>query len=359
MKPDIYAGILIKASTAFLSFATLSNVQAFAQGPHTPTEFTPCGNTSEASFSFEDRDTVLEQFADEIKKAPGKVKSVGIASYGPLQSVALDHHLRPLHPDRYGRIIRETMHTNIAEWNIYQTITPMLRDRGVYAPVSIHTDVMCGALAEAFARWYPPQEGQSYRQHGDSDVLAFIHVADGIGGGFVVGRAPWKSALHPEFGYVAAQPLPRAQDPWVHNQIAKGRISPLTIQDVASLAAIEKRRKDAGVRKGTIRDYEAAAQYIAQMVATATLILAPHQVILHGDVIYGAPSGCDMVELVRDNFLSWMKGLGYIVDYDEMKHRHSYIETPITRVPIPGTKDKHTESMLTGAVILAAYPMLT
>lgn len=130
----------------------------------------------------------LGAFFEAQRAALGPIEAIGIGSFGPLD---LDQG-----SPRHGWITTTPKagwaHTNVAGW---------FRD-ALGVPVAIDTDVNAAALGE----W----------RHGaarGADVVVYITVGTGIGGGVLVHGQPLHGLVHPEIGHLRV-PHDRVADPF-------------------------------------------------------------------------------------------------------------------------------------------------
>lgn len=186
----------------------------------------------------------------------GALKSVGIASFGPLE---------------LGR--------NMPNWgHITATTKPGWSDCSFGAkvadalglPVGFDTDVNGAALAEA--RWGAGR-GQA--------VSVYITVGTGIGGGAIVGGKPLHGLSHPEMGHI--RPRRHADD------LAFTGTCPFhqdCLEGLASGPAI-KARWGASLSElaADHHAHDIIASYIAQLVNTLQSLMEPGRIILGGGVM--------------------------------------------------------------------------
>jgi fructokinase len=124
--------------------------------------------------------TTLQQASDWFAQH-GALAAIGIGSFGPVE-------LDPQSP-RWGRITD----TPKPGWQNIDIA-------GYFAhrfdcPVGFDTDVNAAALAE----WH---HGAGQHVDRDHDVLAYVTIGTGIGGGLIVGGQPVHGAGHPEMGHM-------------------------------------------------------------------------------------------------------------------------------------------------------------
>ena len=186
----------------------------------------------------------------------GALKSVGIASFGPLE---LDRSM-----SNWGHITATTK----PGWSNCSFGAKVADALGL--PVGFDTDVNGAALAET--RW---GAGKGHT------VVVYITVGTGIGGGAIVGGKPLHGLSHPEMGHIRPRRHPLDLDfvgvcPF-HGDCLEGLASGPAIMarwgaSLSELAA----------------DHPAhtiIASYIAQLVTTLQSLMEPGRVILGGGVM--------------------------------------------------------------------------
>jgi fructokinase len=185
----------------------------------------------------------------------GELKSVGIASFGPLE---LDRNT-----PNWGHITATTK----PGWSDCSFGARVAEALGLL--VGFDTDVNGAALAEA--RWGAGR-GQA--------VSVYITIGTGIGGGAIIGGKPLHGLSHPEMGHIRPQRHP--------SDLAFPGICPFhqdCIEGLASGPAI-KARWGASLSE-LAADHPAhdiIASYIAQLVTTLQSVMEPGRVILGGGV---------------------------------------------------------------------------
>lgn len=294
----------------------------------------------------------LRAAAGYIGEVCPNVKAIGCGAYGPLLSVSLEDRESEdgTRAALYGVINENTCHGDLQGLPVYHVLREGLEDRGVNAPVRVQTDVVCGALAESFARCQF-SENANYRVLRPSDSMLFMHLSDGVGGAHVVGRTPLVNGLHSEIGYTL--PQLRDGDPVV-DELKRERRDAIFLQDVLSLEAVLRRANLMGGRKRSgdvarIKDipanslsWEYVVHYLAQACALGTTVLPPHQIVLHGEIIDEAEKTVKLLQRVQDKFLTFVGGKDRLVMvYDEMKTPQIFIDRALAGNP-----------MLEGAVLL-------
>ena len=186
----------------------------------------------------------------------GKIASLGIASFGP---VDLD-----LSSETWG-YITDTPKVGWSETNVAACLGDALN-----CPVGFDTDVNGAALGEYL--------------HGAAqgcDVAIYVTVGTGIGGGAIIGGETVKGSRHPEMGHVMLRRHPedagfKGVCP-VHGDCLEG---------LASGPAIEA-RWGASLSKLAPDHiaHEIIADYLAQFCQTLIALYSPQRIILGGGVL--------------------------------------------------------------------------
>jgi fructokinase len=190
----------------------------------------------------------------------GPLAALGVASFGPLD-------LDPASPT-WGRITG----TPKPGWSGADLVAPL---RSAFAvPVAIDTDVNGAGLAEA--RWGAGRGLGS---------LVYLTVGTGIGGGAIVGGAPLHGAAHPEMGHLR---VPRHPD-----DAGFAGVCPFHGDCLEGLASGPALRARWGVPAETLPGdhpaWDAVGFYLGHACAAATVLLAPHLVIVGGGVSASPP----------------------------------------------------------------------
>ncbi len=303
------------------------------------------------------RDKLLADFGERICQFPHDVTGVGVACYGPIISVSLEDKMRAKRG--YGRISDKSSHRTLAGFDVYTVLTEALEDHRRRLPIVIQTDVSCGAVHQAHMRSFRGfgLEG-NYRRHRLRDVLAFVHLAEGVGGSFVQGFEPWIGALHCEMGYVAAQPI--AADSWGKKIYPKRRMnqSPVFIERLVSISSVLGRSGAKTLAAVPVEDWEYTSSYIAQLCSAITTMIGPHQIILGGRLVDEARdedgSPLDIVEMVKERFSMWLdagEGKGSYIYYGPLEEIESYIDGIRG---VDGESDRAARSMMAGAILVAS-----
>ncbi|HAE86090.1 MAG TPA: fructokinase [Anaerolineaceae bacterium] len=233
------------------------------------------------------------QFFQEQSTTFGKLSSLGIACFGPLDPT-------PSSPT-YGHILA----TPKPGWTGADVVGQM---RAALAlPIGFDTDVNGAALGEA--RWGAAQ--------GLSTFLYFT-IGTGIGGGAMVEGKLLHGLIHPEMGHVLL-PHDTVRDPFpgicpFHGDCFEG---------LASGPALEKRW---GQRAETLpTDHPAwklEAHYVALAMAGFICAFSPQRIILGG----GVPQQPHLLPMVRTETLALLAN--YIQAEEILDHIERYIVPP-------------------------------
>ncbi len=205
---------------------------------------------------------------------------IGIAAFGPL-----DLHRGS---STYGHILA----TPKPQWSHTDLVAPF----GVFGcPVNIDTDVNAAALAEAL--------------HGAGrgcDVVVYITVGTGIGGGVSIKGQTLHGAMHPEMGHIGVRRHPQDRDfagtcPF-HGDCLEGLACGPAIVARYGVSLDELPDKHAA--------FEVVSHYLGQLAATVILLLSPERLIFGGGVM----SNPRMLDYVRCKAAQQLNG--YVVGVD-------------------------------------------
>lgn len=202
----------------------------------------------------------LVSFFEAQRGALGLIEAIGIGSFGPLD-------LDPASP-RHGWITTTPKpgwaDTDVAGW--FRT--------ALGVPVAIDTDVNAAALGE----W----------RHGaarGADVVVYVTVGTGIGGGVLVHGQPLHGLVHPEIGHLRV-PHDRVADPFegvcpYHGDCLEG---------LASGPAMAARwGQPAETLPASHPGWELEARYLALALHNVVCTLSPQRIVLGGGVMTHAP----------------------------------------------------------------------
>ena len=233
------------------------------------------------------------QFFQEQSTTLGKLSSLGIACFGPLDP-------NPSSPT-FGQILP----TPKPGWTGTNVVGQLQAALGI--PIGFDTDVNGAALGEA--RWGAAQ--------GLSTFLYFT-IGTGIGGGAMVEGKLLHGLIHPEMGHVLL-PHDTARDPFpgicpFHGDCFEG---------LASGPALEKRW---GQRAETLPAdhpaWELEADYIAIAMEGFICAFSPQRIILGG----GVPQQPQLIPLVRTKTLALLAN--YIQSKEVLENMVRYIVPP-------------------------------
>jgi len=233
------------------------------------------------------------QFFQEQSTTLGKLSSLGIACFGPLDP-------NPSSPT-FGQILP----TPKPGWTGTNVVGQLQAALGI--PIGFDTDVNGAALGEA--RWGAAQ--------GLSTFLYFT-IGTGIGGGAMVEGKLLHGLIHPEMGHVLL-PHDTARDPFpgicpFHGDCFEG---------LASGPALEKRW---GQRAETLPAdhpaWELEADYIAIAMEGFICAFSPQRIILGG----GVPQQPQLIPLVQTKTLALLAN--YIQSKEVLENMDRYIVPP-------------------------------
>jgi fructokinase len=196
-------------------------------------------------------------FVDDHCDANSPVESVGIASFGPID-LQVDS-------PTFGTI----QDSPKVDWVGTDVVSPFRQHYGV--PVAIDTDVNGAALGEH--RWGAGRGTES---------SAYLTIGTGVGGGATLSGRPLHGRSHPEMGHLAVRRHPDDDHPGscpLHGDCLEGLTSGPALRERFGHPA------EALPPADLARAHELAGFYIAQLVATVTLVLSPERIILGGGVM--------------------------------------------------------------------------
>ena len=219
----------------------------------------------------------LVPFADDLV-------GIGIGCYGPFASMRRFERSEDgvrLHPD-YGRLDPMRSDPPLRGLNLVEELGQGFAALDARAPTMlVQTDASVAALGEAW-----------YRKFGREDVLVYLFLTEGIGGGYVTGRVIGTGALHPEMGLIALDVDSR--DPLKQKFLKSGRAVSLselarsgTMLERARALGHDVVRLDQILKLGDPELWPVWANYIAQMCITCTAVLSPRAIVLGGPLAAG------------------------------------------------------------------------
>jgi fructokinase len=186
------------------------------------------------------------------------IRALGIASFGPIMLDRAD--------DNYGRL----MGTPKPGW---QGLDVSRMADGFDGRIAIDTDVNAAALAE-------------WRWGGGAglDIIAYLTIGTGIGGGLLAHGRTVHGLLHPEMGHVMVRRFAGDEFPGVC------KIHGDCLEGLASGPAISAR---AGMHTHDMPPehpaWRIAGHYIGEMLANLVLIAAPQRILIGGGVGVAQP----------------------------------------------------------------------
>lgn len=220
-----------------------------------------------------------------------QVEAIGIGCFGP---VNVDKNS----PD-YGSLLD----TPKREWCYYPFLNT-LKSR-LQVPITLHSDVTVSALGETILGG-----GK------DDDLVLYVTIGTGIGGGIIINNQLQDSPRHPEMGHVTIQRVDGDHIESVcpfHENCFEG---------LASGPAIEKRWGKKGIElEASHPAWEMEADYIAQGLLQMIVVLAPDRVIIGGGVM----KKDQLLDKVQKKVKVKLNGYEY---YNRLKNMNQLIITP-------------------------------
>lgn len=247
--------------------------------------------------------TTLANALDFLRTAVqhhGPLRSVGIASFGPL-------HLDPQHP-LFGHLGS----TPKPGWSGFDLLGTVQGQLGVAAVLD--TDVNAAALAE-----------QCWGAGRGLDPVVYVTVGTGIGGGVMVHGRPLHGLMHAELGHL--RPRRHREDmgfagtcPF-HGDCMEGLASGPAIiaRHGASLSELPAEHPA----------WRIQADYLGQLCAQITLSLSPQRIIFGGGVMQQTA----LFDPIRERLRYWLGG--YVGALDSADAVRNYV-VPAQREPNAG-----------------------
>lgn len=223
----------------------------------------------------------------------------------------------------------------------------------------------CGALHQAYYRLGFPRGKERYRKLTPQDIVVFLYFNEGVGGSYLVNMRPWSGAVNAEFGFISAQVHADDIQRMKKEPHADKRHNPVYLEKMLALENVLERFGAQSIREVPEKGWDLIGDYIAQLCATVTAMLAPHQIILHGPIILEPVDkngkAIDMALLVRDKFRSRLEtDEGLYINYRQMKDLDSFIDVPAgIRENSDQGNENIFEPMLLGAALLAVQRDVT
>lgn len=235
---------------------------------------------AEEVFPTGEPEATLERIV-EFFCAHRRPSAIGIGSFGPVDL--------NLESPTWGYVTT----TPKPGWQ-HVAVASVIRER-LGVPVAFDNDVTAAAIGEH--RWGAGR---------DVEVLCYLTVGTGIGGGLVVHGQPWHGLVHPEVGHLRI-PHDRVRDPFpgscpVHGDCWEG---------LASGSALGERWSTEPERLAQDHPgWELEAEYVALGILSIVCVASPERVILGGGVMQRPW----LLEMVRARLVELVRG---------------YIETPL------------------------------
>mmetsp|Transcript_14424 Transcript_14424/g.57473 ORF Transcript_14424/g.57473 Transcript_14424/m.57473 type:complete len:401 (+) Transcript_14424:86-1288(+) len=239
----------------------------------------------------------LSAVAAWLEARRGRFGAVGIATFGPVD------------PRRGSPTFGFITETPKPGWRNTDVVGRLAGSLDADVVVAFDTDVNAPAVAEYRATIRDDAEGSTA-----VTSLAYVTVGTGVGVGLCVNGAPVHGFLHPEGGHVAA-PL--------HAGDAAYDASGLTalacdgwheIEAMVATRALARRAgcdaKDLALLPDDHPVWDAAAHYLASLVATLVLVVSPQRVVLSGGVMQRA----SLFPEIRRKVVAYLNG--YIPNLD-------------------------------------------
>lgn len=229
------------------------------------------------------------QITDFFQRNP--VQAIGIGCFGP---VNVDEN-----SSDYGSLLD----TPKRAWRFYPFLSSLKNELDV--PITLHSDVTVSCLGEA-------NLGGGL---GD-DVVLYVTIGTGVGGGITLNGQLPASKRHPEMGHVTLQRLKgdvmESVCPF-HDNCFEG---------LASGPALEKRWGMKGIElEPNHPAWDMEADYIAQGLLQMIVVLAPDRVIVGGGVMKQS----HLINKVRTKVKEKLNGYEY---YNRLKAMDELIITP-------------------------------
>lgn len=208
--------------------------------------------------------------------------AIAVASYGPFRSLRLtaksEREFRLTDSDnQYGIVDPERADPPLRGQNVPEVMKRSLKNAGFDydIPVVMQTDANLGALGAAY---------QS--ESGGDDVIAYILLTEGVGGGFVCGRTLFGSALHPEMGLLHVRTM--KHDPLKlpgERAVYGGSLQELVAGPALRLRASRLKCAatwDQLLKLNHPQFWPVVAEYVAQAAWACTALLGPTRIIVGG-----------------------------------------------------------------------------
>lgn len=295
MKPDL-AGIYITDNHIDLAIGSARSATNVTRMRDAPFDLE---NIDQKRVWFDRHESVDEAFDEAMGWMVDRtrLRAIGIGCYGPFDLI------HPAHRDNpdYGRVSNSGLLRKMAGRNIVDDIRrrlPLAIRSSVL--ITIDTDVNVAALGELY--WRAIKDGH-WVDGWQDQVIAFLKISVGIGGGIVRANETWQGRWHSEMGQI---PVQLWNDPdeaaFAGNQPYGG----LRLEALASTGAIRKRfgvedddrAYERMLKNASHPAWKRQAWYLAQLCLAVTAITAPSHIVLGGRVMNAAK----LIEGVREQF---------------------------------------------------------
>ncbi len=234
----------------------------------------------------------LLNFINESKKTFGRIRGLGIASFGPI-------NLNFPSPD-FG-CIQNSPKQRWVGFNLQQAFNIL------DCPIAIDTDVNSACLAET-----------NFGAGRDSKNVVYVTIGTGIGVGIVLDGVVFRGKTHPEIGHISLYQEPCSDlfegvCPY-HGNCLEGLASGPAILARWGESLTDLPAEHAG--------HVLQAGYLAQLVKMLILSFSPDKIILGGGVMK-TPG---LIDLVRVKTLEALNG--YVTDLMTLEEMLSLIKAP-------------------------------
>ncbi len=155
------------------------------------------------------------------------------------------------------------------------------------APMRLENDATAMALAES-----------CWQKDDPVKHLFYVHVSEGVNGGFVQYSGPVKTQLHPELGHIF--PPLHPSDTNFDSRFSGCPVHTRCYEGLASAARIRKQWNGALLRdlkNHPDKPWETIAFYVAHLCWTGAVTIPPQRILIGGDVVFS-----ELIPVVRKHF---------------------------------------------------------
>lgn len=280
--------------------------------------------SAQFGFGKDNVEAVISACCAWIKTNTKGLRSVGVACYGPFESLSRVERQKSL--PSYGRLQSTSHGHRLGFKPLAKLFREGLTDANGRAPlVTMETDVAAAVAGEIYLRTF--QANGARDKTLDDQVFAFVKVSLGIGAAFMRASTSWQGRLHPEAGQIMVPRWTSGYDV-IDEQEAEfvhaGARNPGSIEALASVGAINAR-----CRPYTFNDlkqnpnhmmWQREAYYLAHMLWNLTCIVSPHAIVMGGRVM----SVPGLIDRIRTAF-SQIAGDASFPHYGELANLETYI----------------------------------